>query len=51
MKLCNKDKLSIGDISKTVWKSKSVIRSILRKLEETGSFETKKPPAIEDIDW
>ena len=31
VKLCNEDKLSIGDISKTVGKSKSVIHSILRK--------------------
>ena len=43
VKLGNEDKLSIGDISKTVGKSKSVILSILRKLEETGSCETKKP--------
>ena len=34
----------IGDISKTVGKSKSVIHSILRKLGETGSCEAKKPP-------
>ena len=38
------DKLSTGDISKTVEKSKSVIHCILRKLEETGSCEAKKPP-------
>ena len=44
VKLCNEDKLLIGDISKTVGKSKSVIHSILRKLEETGSCEVKKPP-------
>ena len=54
VKLRNKDKLSIGVISKTVGKSKSIIHSIgkprdtlcerERKLEETGSFETKKPP-------
>ena len=31
------------DISKTMRKSKSVIHSILRKLEETGSCEAKKP--------
>ena len=37
-------KLLIGDISKTVGKSKSVIHSILTKLEETGSCEAKKPP-------
>ena len=43
VKLCNEDKLSIGDISKTVGKSISVIHSILRKLEETGSCEAKKP--------
>ena len=42
--LCNEDKLSIGDISNTVRKSKSVIHSILRKLEETGPCEAKKPP-------
>ena len=42
VKLCNEDKLSIGDISKTVGKYKSVIHSILRKLEETGSCEVKK---------
>ena len=36
---------SIGDISKTLGKSKSVIHSILRKLEETESCETKKPPS------
>ena len=34
----------IGNISKTVGKSKSVIHIILRKLEETGSCEAKKPP-------
>ena len=44
VKLCNEDKLSIRDIPKTVWKSKSFIHSILRKLEETVSCETKKPP-------
>ena len=33
-----------GDISKNVEKSKSVIHSILRKLEEAGSHEAKKPP-------
>ena len=43
VKLHNEDKLSIGDISKTVGKSKNVIHSILRKLE-TGSCEAKKPP-------
>ena len=32
VKICNEDKLSIRDISKTVEKSKSVIHSILRKL-------------------
>ena len=32
VKLCNEDKFLIGDISKTVGKSKSVIHSILRKL-------------------
>ena len=44
VKLCEEDKLSTGDISKTVGKSKNVIHSILRKLEETGSCEAKKPP-------
>ena len=46
VKLRNEDKLSIEDtsISKTVGKSKSVIHSILRKLEETESCEVKKPP-------
>ena len=44
VKLHNEDKLSIGNISKTVGKSKSVINSILKKLRETGSCETKKPP-------
>ena len=44
VKLHNEDKLLIGDILKTVGKSKSVIHSILRKLEPTGSCEAKKPP-------
>ena len=44
VKLRNEDKLSIGDISKTLGKSLSVIHSILRKLEETGSYEANKPP-------
>ena len=44
VKLGNEDKLSIWDISKTMGKSRSVIHNILRKLEETGSFEAKKPP-------
>ena len=44
VKLHNEDKLSIGDISKTVGKSKYVIHSILRKLEKTGSCEAKIPP-------
>ena len=55
VKLCYEDKLLIGDISKTVGKPKSVIHSILRKLEEIGAWEVKKPPgrprkttAIED---
>ena len=43
IKLHNEDKLSIGGSSKTVGKSKSVIHSISRKLEETGSCEAKKP--------
>ena len=41
--LRNEDKLSIGDISKTVGKFKCVIHSILRKLEENVSCQTKKP--------
>ena len=44
IKLRNEDNFSIGDISKIVEKSKSVIHSILRKLEETVSFEAGKPP-------
>ena len=36
--------MKIGDISKTVGKSKSAIISILRKFEETGSCEAKKTP-------
>ena len=44
VKLRNEDRLWIGDISKTVGKSKSVIHSILRKLEETELCEAKKPP-------
>ena len=44
VKLHNEDKFSIGDFSKTLGKSKSVIHSILRKLEETGSCEAKRPP-------
>ena len=44
VKLRNEDKLSIGDISKTVGESKNVIHSILRKLVGTGSCEAKKPP-------
>ena len=44
VKLCTEDKLSIGDISKTVGESKSVIYSILRKLEETGTCKAKEPP-------
>ena len=43
VKLLNEDKLSIGDISKTVGKTKSVIHGILRKLGETESCEAKKP--------
>ena len=38
------DKLSIGDNSKTLGKSKRIIHSILRKLEETRICEAKKPP-------
>ena len=43
VKLRNEGKLTIGGISKTVEKSKSVIHNILRKLEETESCEVKKP--------
>ena len=43
VKLCNEDKLLIGDISKTVGKSKSVIHSTSSKLKETGSCEAKNP--------
>ena len=43
VKLRNEDKLLIGDILKSVEKSISVIHSILRKLEETGSCKAKKP--------
>ena len=43
-KLHNEDKLSIADISKTMGKSKIVIHSNLKELEETGSCEAKKPP-------
>ena len=39
----NEDKLWTADISKTVGKSRSVIHSILRKPEENGSCEAKKP--------
>ena len=45
VKLRNEDKLSTGNISKTVGKSKSIFHSILRKLVETGSCETKKTPS------
>ena len=44
VKLCDEDKLSIGDILKTGGKSKRVNHYILRKLEETESCEAKKPP-------
>ena len=44
VKLRNEDKLSIGDMSKTLGKSKSVIHSIFRKLKENGSCEAKKLP-------
>ena len=44
VKLCIEDKLSIGDISKSVWISKSFIHGVLRKIQETGSCEAKKPP-------
>ena len=44
VKLHNEDKLLIGDISKTVEKSKYVIHSVLRKLKESESCEAKKSP-------
>ena len=44
VKLRNEDKLPIGDSSKTVWKSKRVINSILRKCEKNRLCEAKKPP-------
>ena len=44
VKSCNEDKLSIGDISKTVGKFKSVIHSILRKHQEPRSYKAKKLP-------
>ena len=46
IKLLDEDKLSIGNISKTVGKSKSVIHSILRKFEETWSCDAKKSPSM-----
>ena len=39
VKLRNEYKHLIGDISKTVGKSKSVFHCILRKLDETESYE------------
>ena len=44
VKLRNEGKHSIGEISNIVKKSKSVIHSILKKSEETGSCEAKKSP-------
>ena len=44
VKLRNEDKHSIGDIANIVKKSKSVIHGILKKFDETGSCEAKKPP-------
>ena len=44
VKLRNENKLSTEEISKTVGKSKSIIHSILRRPEETGACEGKKPP-------
>ena len=44
VKLRNEDKHSIDDIANIVKKSKSVIHGILKKLDETGSCEAKKPP-------
>ena len=41
--LRKEDELSINGTSTTLGKSKSGIHSILRKLEETGSWEAKKP--------
>ena len=44
VKLRNEDKHSIGEISNIVKKSKSVVHGILKKFEESGSYEAKKPP-------
>ena len=44
LKLCNEGKPLIRDILKPVGKFKSIIHSILRKLEETGSCVAKEPP-------
>lgn len=44
VKLRHEDKHSICDIANIAKKSKSVIHSILKKFEETGSCEAKKPP-------
>ena len=44
VKLCKEDKHSIGKIANIVRKSKSVVHGILKRLEKTGSCETKKPP-------
>ena len=43
VKLRNEDKHSIGDIANIVKKSKSVIHGILKKFDETGLCEAKKP--------
>ena len=44
VKIRNEDKHSFGDIANIVKKSKSVIHGILKKFDETGSCEAKKPP-------
>ena len=44
IKLRNEDKHSIGEITNIVKKSKDVIHGILKKFEETGSWEAKKSP-------
>ena len=51
-------KINYVDISNTVGKCKSVIHSILRKHEKTGSCEAKKPAgwhkkttSREDKEW
>ena len=42
LKLRNEDKHSIDEIANIVKKSNSIIHGILKKFEETGSYEAKK---------